>query len=426
MKDTEQTELDSLMEEGANVTRAALRRVAMRAVQQHKLFDCQRIVTWASENTECFSISGPALCAILQPKGRQKLKKYWNRTAWIELRVSTIRTLRIIDDRFAAPTLAYVLLSDVEEVRTEAAAALKDLGNQGALAIVNEIKLSREWDRDGMMAAIYTVGAIGDNCSGPTLVRILFGQMPNYANRWGALQRKWAAMLGTIASAICALICMANFPTIDFTAFVLCVAFSFGAVGLGSLLPIGFVVNRKANNELEEIKACCATPLMQIQDTGCIPSLIEVATEKYSSSSRIASETALRHLLPLLKTEEVGIYAGSTERRLGTLMHLHDSRISKQALLALEVVGTGQSAETVERFIRRRPLQYRTDDYNMIRSIAERILPVLQERKSKEEAHSVLLRASENTHASAATLLRAANSASDVPAEQLLRPGTLE
>jgi HEAT repeat protein len=191
-----------------------------------------------------------------------------------------------------------------------------------------------------------------------------------------------------------------------------------------SSLGVGILIRKGKSTEANKVNAAAADALICIKDPRSVPSLIEVATEKYAQSARASAMWALRETLPVLNTGDYGLLTSAVERRLTGMFALHNPPLTLASVRALEFVGTGQSVGPLERLARRRTASSAAI-YADIRSEAQRVLPVLVERKRLEEASSVLLRPSQVAPDSSGILLRPVSSLSayEEPVDQLLRPG---
>ncbi|MDW8209167.1 MAG: HEAT repeat domain-containing protein [Chloroherpetonaceae bacterium] len=129
---------------------------------------------------------------------------------------------------------------------------------------------------------------------------------------------------------------------------------------------------------------------------------------------REAAIQALPEMLAALTPEHYGQLPAGTTPALCRVLYHPDNRLVALALDALGKVGDGRAVAPVEQMVRRG----RTPE---LRAEAERILPVLQERKRQEEAHSSLLRPSGVPADTPDVLLRPAAAQSHVDPETLLR-----
>ena len=166
--------------------------------------------------------------------------------------------------------------------------------------------------------------------------------------------------------------------------------------------------------------------LEQLNDTSAIPGLVAVATGVRPPSARRAAKHALQHLLPLVGSDNTKTLTAEQERGLVQLIlqNVRFEPLALTALKSLEFIGTGQSAAFIEKLIR--GLDSPNDDLvpSTIRTEAQRLLPMLQERKRNEQQMAVLLRPAEP--ASQELLLRPAAEVkvdAEIEREQLLRPG---
>jgi hypothetical protein len=401
-----------------------LKEHAQKAILSLDIEECCRITRWANDNPH--PAAGPALCAMLLRPNRFKGLKAWKREAWIDMRISAIRALAQNRDQFSAPTLAHVLVHDVPKVREEARIAIQSLGSTAVLPLVETIRVTTDWPIGGMLYAIETLGIISDKSAGPTLARILFGLLPNTPVRWMKAQFKWAAFLGAIETAMMwQIISSQNDGSPGPVVFIVIYATLLFLVFTSlSALAVGVFIRRGKSTEANRVNSAATKALICIKDPRSVPSLVEVATEKYSPSARAGATLALRETLPILTTSDYGLLTGAVERRLTSMFAVHNPSLTLATVRALEFVGTGQSVGPVERLARRKPLS-NTAVHAEIKAEAERVLPVLVERKRSEEASTVLLRPSQVAADTGAVLLRPVSSltAYEEPVDQLLRPG---
>jgi len=400
-------------------------RLLMRAriaVLHMDLKECCRIADWAVKTP--LAAAAPALGALLeQPGGIRHLKK-WQSKPWIEMRCTAIDALRITPSPLAASFLARSLIADVPEVREHANKALLEIGSNAVEALNERVWEDRTWSLDGMLATVDTLGQLGDKSTGPTVTRVLFGILPNVPRRFIEWQMRWAALAG---------LCLTVFTFVQNPGdgarpidilwfFQVCTWFGI-CTTVSAILLLG-PVQVKKRREADTLSRAAAHALISINDVRSIPSLIEVATEEYPQAARNGACLALRSILPSLGPSDYGLLNGACERNLTGMFATHDASTILCIIKALEFIGSGQSAGPVERLIRRKPTSHDAGLFAEARIEAERVLPILQERKRQEEAASVLLRPSQVTADTAAVLLRpATNLATYEEGEQLLRPG---
>lgn len=400
---------------------------AQKAVRRLDVAECNRITKWAAENPN--PAAGPALCTLLQRPRHLKGKQAWKRDTWVDMRVAAIKALRLTSDRFSAPTLANVLLHDVPVVRTEAQSALQALGASAVVPLLDRIRATTDWPLEGMLTAIETLGFIQDKSAGPTLARMLFGLLPRTPSRWFRAQLWWSMALGAVETACVLPYIAANFPGDGISTVLLIIPAAplFVLFSVLSAIGVGFFIRSGKRAEARRLNAAASSALISIKDPRSVPSLVEVATEKYSQSARYGATRALQEVLPVLSADDYGLLNSAVERRLTSMFALHNPPLILAAVRSLEFVGTGQSAGPVERLTRRKAVASEAV-FVQIRAEAQRVLPVLLDRKRLEEASSVLLRPSHAAPDTGAALLRPASSltAYEEPVEHLLRPGSRE
>jgi HEAT repeat protein len=135
-----------------------------------------------------------------------------------------------------------------------------------------------------------------------------------------------------------------------------------------------------------------------------------------------AAIRAIEQVLPLLTEEHYGRLHAETTPSLCALLSetrhpQSQRRMRPDTLMVLEALGRmgdGRAVPYVEGLAQR--------DYSpVVRQTAERVLPILRERRRQEEASQILLRAS-SREGGMDTLLRAAQYSAPTASDQLLRP----
>lgn len=423
---TPATDNDLANEDASVVTRAR------QCLHRQEVLECMYISEWAKTAENPAATAIPALCALLKRPRRRKALRVWHERQWIEMRLCAIAALRHIgmerheSASAAAIPLASSLMYDVPEVRHHCRAALVALEIASVGPLIENLRTCRDWPLAGMLETIDTLRQLKHKSAGPALTRVLFGLLPETSDRWFKCQFDWSMRLGLSASAGCLLFMLSGPRQDNFEMLWLVFIGIIMAVGYSALfnLPVGAWIMHCRQQEAGRLHAAAADALDAIKDVRSVPSLIEVATGNYSLTAKSCAARALSTTLGEIRSEHQRMLDEHAERRLTSLFTTHGGELILAAVRALEFVGTGQSVAPLDRLIRRRPAHFDAGMLMETRIEAERILPILLERRRREEATSTLLRPSNEVNCDP-LLLRPIATASSVTQNQtseLLRP----
>lgn len=170
----------------------------------------------------------------------------------------------------------------------------------------------------------------------------------------------------------------------------------------------------RANN----VRVMAAASLGRIRLPQSISALAGVAYDG-SRSVAVASGSALRHILPVLRNEHYGQLGAQTVPNLCRLLGHPSELFVLELLQALGKVGDGRAVSAVEWLARQGETVW-------LREAAERILPILKERQQRENAPKLLLRPSSACDQTPETLLRAAPQTTEASPNHLLRASATE
>ena len=199
------------------------------------------------------------------------------------------------------------------------------------------------------------------------------------------------------------------------------IIFNFGCfAGVTSLLwiPAFIILSRHRRKQL---RLACAVTLRKLRQPESVRAFA-VATRSRKEYDVIA-HNALLEILPLLTPEHYGRLEATSVPELTQLLRtaslppgtlIYSEPLCETVLDALAKIGDGRAVRPVQR------LADKCRD-RKIREKAIEILPILLERRGREQAHSMLLRGASAPAASEKELLRAANSAPETAPELLLR-----
>ncbi|HLK61098.1 MAG TPA: hypothetical protein VKU00_31335 [Chthonomonadaceae bacterium] len=161
--------------------------------------------------------------------------------------------------------------------------------------------------------------------------------------------------------------------------------------------------------------------LIHTDDLRVIGPLLEAADSSEVSGAMAAM--VLTRLLPRLQASDAGLLDDNARNRLNSAL-LKQSRNADfvlAALKALQQVGDARALPVVQKLANRTD---RSAAAQSIRAAAQECLPFLELRAAQEQASQTLLRASGVNATPPDTLLRPVQNPIQVPAEELLRPGT--
>lgn len=179
------------------------------------------------------------------------------------------------------------------------------------------------------------------------------------------------------------------------------------------MLPLIVALNSES---LSRMRTTIANTLAYLCEPCSVSALAQAGCDR-NVDVCMASRRALVTTLPTLTEEHYGTLSAETTPNL---CHILEEICSAKPdfavvlILALEKVGDGRAVETLENRLFLVPVAVRRE--------ADRILPLLRERKRQEEAQSMLLRASSEPSSPKEQLLRpVAGAPAESAPEQLLR-----
>lgn len=177
----------------------------------------------------------------------------------------------------------------------------------------------------------------------------------------------------------------------------------------GFLLPFSIVLDDKLHGVTREM---AITALVRLDQPW---SLATFAWAMFNgpAHSRAAAEEALVETLPLISSEQFGQHDPALVPLLCRILRTDKEHLQRPVVQALAKIGTGRAVEPLEQLAKHCSAEVRAE--------IDLAVPILRERKRKEEDPERLLRASRPS--ADEELLRAHYGRSTVPDEQLLRPG---
>lgn len=189
------------------------------------------------------------------------------------------------------------------------------------------------------------------------------------------------------------------------------------------VMPISVGIDIARTNRARTAAAWALGRVPRFDSAG---SLAAASVDSTNARLRTASTASLRLVLPLLTYEHYGRLAPEAVPNLCRALHFDGGNffnqspetvaLGMQLLEALEKVGDGRAVWYVEMVSKRSRNPYIADT-------ARRLLPLLEERRRREQNAGMLLRGSSRPGAGADQLLRAAVGVdSNIPPDQLLRP----
>lgn len=190
------------------------------------------------------------------------------------------------------------------------------------------------------------------------------------------------------------------------------------------ITPISIALDMARN---KRIRTAAAWALGRLPSVVSIEALAAASVES-SAKLRQAATASLQGALPLLTPEHYGQLPSDTVPSLCRAMNTIDNWFFGPAWIdqgvrlriheALEKIGDGRAIPHVESLARSAGSQ-------AVRDAAQRLLPILEERRQRDNNANMLLRASDTAVTSADQLLRAATgAATETPADELMRPST--
>ena len=198
------------------------------------------------------------------------------------------------------------------------------------------------------------------------------------------------------------------------------VIFNFGLLLLGtSLLWLPALILLEQRRQIQmRIEGAVTLRTLKLPESVRAMAVLAHSRKYYVS---IAQE-ALIEILPLLTPEHYGRLETATVPELCLLLRnasvisglLYPAPLCEAVLNALAKIGDGRAVKPVQKFAEKCPVP-------SLRTKAAEVLPILLERKAREEAPGILLRGASAPAAPGKELLRAASSAPETAPELLLR-----
>jgi HEAT repeat protein len=394
------------------------------AIWRLDIAECVRFVSWANEHQSNEHPSDEvveALSILVTRPTRRRFLRIWYHDATVEMRARAIEALGRTGLDTAAPALANSLMYESGKLQMLAKSAVVGLGERSLPSLLEILSTCRDWPLRGMLATIDALALLQHPGATPILISILRSQKPKTPVRWDRSWLKWSLGLGLfIAFFLTVSVALGWLPGDTFGVAL----FSWFAASAVWAVPVGLVMGHLKSRESFNVRLAATDAIVRIKDPFSIPDLLDSATGAYRLWARRNALDALAGVLPALRSEHFGMLEDATERKLLGLISADTNRLTLAVVRALEYIGTGQSAIIVDRFIRSKPAGAYNETLAAALNEAVRVLPVLQERFEQEQALSTLLRASQPDADTGEQLLRpAAGNASEVQADELLRPG---
>jgi hypothetical protein len=281
----------------------------------------------------------------------------------------------------------------------------------------------------GMLETISTLSQFNQPAVYRTLAHLLSGHLPATSERWRKYTVGWSVGLGLIAALVVALMVIPltyqSLPWYEVFNAIPSAMLVILILSATCAAPVGLVIKHLRNQEAIKVIAAAADAIIRIKDPRYVRMLLNVATGRYPFWSKYGASRALVALLPLPGIAKRGKLSASEEHKLASLLGANRGELILAVVRSLEFVGTGQSINALERFIRHRPGDRDNDDTVTAQTEAERVLPILQERRRQEQAASTLLRSSQVDEDTGERLLRPASdyACEEAQVDELLRPG---
>ena len=401
------------------------------AIRRNSPEVCCQLAKQAGEQRSQAAI--PALSLLLESHRKLHQRFQFRRTKWLweHARLTAIASLQQIDNKSTFPVLVEALFDPLPSVRTAAQNAFIK-GGKAAIPDLGSPLYRQDWSLKGMTALIATLGAIGSPKATFDLVSILHATLPLSSSRWTrqTITYPYIVLQLTIVTIWITTTLSWSGPTysiIDAIADIFTIAVGIlGGCFLGTALflflgiPILLPLQRiYAKRERSILANEAANALILIQDKRALLPLLSTAfgasALRQSLFPKKAAQRVVLSLLPLLNHQDYGTLSPFQLQWLFRLLFHPRPYIVLRVLRAMEYVGTSQAIPPIQRLLKRG----KTPN---IRSEAERILSILQERQHQEQAPTFLLRASAMPQTPSEQLLRPAQETRETPPEQLLRP----
>jgi len=439
--------------EDAYVT-AQERRLLLRArqaIESRDLISCEAIVEEAEVAEVSVSDFIPALEELLKCTSYAAPRAIRKDERWNDL---PFRVVAAHGHCRAIYALANALQLTEGNLRAAARDAIAPTGAAAVSSLLDNLRTRRDWTVGGMQETIEALGAAGDLTVASELLDVVSGDLPVHCNRWRKLQYGWSLGCGA-----------APIILVTTLGFILCIpellrhpgataGLFFGVLAYGSImgcivallaaLPVRFFVSYLKRQDRAKLSKTAADALIALGATHTINSLILIASGRHTFYAIQAARRALKGLLLTVNETHAGLLSLEVERRLTTLLEgcigtldydqsthsdadpdidHNDARLLFAGLRAMEFIGSGQSARFVEGLVNRRPTSNDAGQYMQVRLEAERVLPILQERRRHEEAYTLLLRPSQASAMGGDVLLRPVTQHAELEG-QLLRAST--
>ena len=399
-------------------------RKARKALQKVKLIDCLRLVKLAEDTADYALV--PALCLLLiKPRGFRARLAY-NRPLWASMRVRAIHMLRRFADDDAIPYLIFALVYDQPEARKLAALALQDLGTVPFDDLQSAFTSLISWEVEGMCELISAMAATEHPDAARAIAEVLTDKTPSAPDRWVRRHTGASAICGAMFTVIL-LICVRGLPG-NYMSRADLLMLALAGWGTLSILcgltmaALGTFKGSKAD-ERAILHTRAADALIGMNDTRCVPDLLELLAGRCSRSARDSAEDILKMLLQQINYSDKRIFedAQGGDRLLNGLLRSQDGALLLEAVLALRYAGTTSAIPALERFVTRKPPRTGSAEFVRARQEAHVLLEALHALKRREEDSQVLLRHADGSSGQATQLVRPATGGNDDPGT-LLRP----
>ena len=181
------------------------------------------------------------------------------------------------------------------------------------------------------------------------------------------------------------------------------------------------IVSSVTNSWQCNARRAAAEALGRLRDPGCLGPLISVLYEPGSAGLgglRNAARAAFPAVVSALTPDYYGYLSGMTIHDLCKTLNHPDELIVESALDALGKAGTGQAVLPVQNVVAR--------GSKHMKEKARAVLPILLQRRTREQASQMLLRPFTGSVSEPGTLLRPAGGTHEADVRRLLRPTDAE